>query len=112
MLFQTILLNFYIDFSKNVRFWALEPKKKKKIKNTQVKKKTTQAKKETCRLKKNLVSKKKNGVHIPERVILDKENNFMIEISEKNYVEKPKFIGKDEYLLSSLNLNLKGEDIT
>ena len=36
----------------------------------------------------------------------------MIEISEKNYVEKPKFIGKDEYLLSSLNLNLKGEDIT
>ena len=43
---------------------------------------------------------------------LDKENNFTIEISEKNYVEKQKFIGEDEHLLSSLNLNLKDEDIT
>ena len=43
---------------------------------------------------------------------LDKENNFTIEISEKNNVEKEKFIGRDEYLLSSLDLKLKDEDIT
>ena len=42
---------------------------------------------------------------------LDKKNNFVIEISEKNNVEKEKFIGGDEYLLSSLNLKLKDEDI-
>ena len=43
---------------------------------------------------------------------LDKEKNFTIEISEKNYVEKEKFICGDEYLLSSLDLKLKDEDIT
>ena len=43
---------------------------------------------------------------------LDKGNNFTIEISEKNIVEKEKFIGGDEYLLSSLDLKLKDEDIT
>ena len=42
---------------------------------------------------------------------LDKENNFTIEISEKNNVEKEKFIGGDEYLLSSLDLKLKNEDV-
>ena len=44
---------------------------------------------------------------------LDKENNFTIEISEKKTnVEKEKFIGENEYLLSSLDLKLKYEDIT
>ena len=43
---------------------------------------------------------------------LDKENNSTIEISEKNNVEKEKFIGGDEYLLSSLGIKLKDEDIT
>ena len=43
---------------------------------------------------------------------LDKENNFTIEISEKNNVEKEKCVGGDEYLLSSLDLKLKDEDIT
>ena len=44
---------------------------------------------------------------------LDKENNFTIEISEKKTnVEKEKFIGGNEYLLSSLDLKLKYEDIT
>ena len=43
---------------------------------------------------------------------LDKENNSTIEISEKNSVEKEKFIGGDEYLLSSLGIKLKDEDIT
>ena len=42
---------------------------------------------------------------------LDKENNFTIEISRKNNVEKEKFIGGDEYLLSSLDLKPKDEDI-
>ena len=44
---------------------------------------------------------------------LDEENNFMIEIYEKkNNVEREKFIGWDEYLLPSLDLKLKDEDIT
>ena len=43
---------------------------------------------------------------------LDKENNFMIEISKINNVEKEKFIGGDEYLLLSLDLKLKDEDTT
>ena len=43
---------------------------------------------------------------------LDKENNFTIEISEKNNVEKEKFIDGDEYHLSGLNLKLKDKDIT
>ena len=43
---------------------------------------------------------------------LDKENNFTIEISGKNNAEKEKFIGGDEYVLSSLNLKLKDEEIT
>ena len=43
---------------------------------------------------------------------LDKENNFTIEISEWNNVEKEKFIGGDEYLSSSLDLKLKDEGIT
>ena len=43
---------------------------------------------------------------------LHKENNFMIEISKKKNVEKEKFIGGDECLLSSLDLKLKDEDIT
>ena len=43
---------------------------------------------------------------------LKKENNFTIEISEKNNVEKEKFIGGHEYLLSCLNLKLKDKDIT
>ena len=43
---------------------------------------------------------------------LDKENNSTIEISEKNSVEKEKFIGGDEYLLSSLGIKLKDEEIT
>ena len=33
-------------------------------------------------------------------------------ISEKNSVEKEKFIGGERYLLSSLNLKLEREDIT
>ena len=41
---------------------------------------------------------------------LDKENNFMVEISEKN-VEREKVIDGDEYLLSSLDLKLKDEGI-
>ena len=40
------------------------------------------------------------------------ENNFTIEISEKCNLEKEKFIGGDEYLLSRLDLKLKDEDIT
>ena len=36
----------------------------------------------------------------------------MIEIFEKSNVEKEKFIGGNEYLLSTLDLKLKGEDIT
>ena len=43
---------------------------------------------------------------------LDKENNFTIEISEKNNVEKEKFIDGDEYHLPGLNLKLKDKDIT
>ena len=44
---------------------------------------------------------------------LDWENNFIIEISEKkNNVEKETFIGGDEYLLLSLDLQVKDEDIT
>ena len=44
---------------------------------------------------------------------LDEENNFMIEIYEKkNNVEREKFIGWEEYLLPSLDLKLKDEDIT
>ena len=43
---------------------------------------------------------------------LDEENNFTIEISEMNNVEKEKFIGGNEYLISSLDLKLKDEDIT
>ena len=35
----------------------------------------------------------------------------MIEISEKDNVKKEKFIGGDEYLLSSLDLKLKDEGI-
>ena len=42
---------------------------------------------------------------------LDKENDFTIEISDKNNVEKEKFIGRDEYVSSSLNLKLKYENI-
>ena len=40
------------------------------------------------------------------------ENNFTIEISEKCNLEKEKFIGGDEHLLSRLDLKLKDEDIT
>ena len=43
---------------------------------------------------------------------LDEENNFTIEISRKNNVEKGKFVSEDEYLLSSLDLKLKDEDMT
>ena len=43
---------------------------------------------------------------------LDKEHNFKIDMSEKNNVETGKVIGEDEYLLSSLDLKLKDEDIT
>ena len=43
---------------------------------------------------------------------IDKENNFTIEISGTNHVEKEKFIDGDEYLLSSLDLKLKYEDMT
>ena len=43
---------------------------------------------------------------------IDKENNFTIEISGTNNVEKEKFIDGDEYLLSSLDLKLKDEDMT
>ena len=42
---------------------------------------------------------------------LDRENNFTIEISKKYNVEMEIFIGGDEYLLSSLDLKLKDEDI-
>ena len=43
---------------------------------------------------------------------IDKENNFTIEISGTNNVEKEKFIDGDEYLLLSLDLKLKDEDMT
>ena len=43
---------------------------------------------------------------------LEKENNFTIEISEEKNVEKERFIGGNECLLSSLDLKLKEEDIT
>ena len=43
---------------------------------------------------------------------IDKENNFTIEKSGTNNVEKEKFIDGDEYLLSSLDLELKDEDMT
>ena len=54
----------------------------------------------------------KNGVHISRRVKFRQRNNFTIEISEKNNVEKEKFIGRYEYLLWRLDLKLKDEDIT
>ena len=43
---------------------------------------------------------------------LEKENNFTIEISEEKNVEKERFIGGNECLLSSLDLKLTEEDIT
>ena len=43
---------------------------------------------------------------------LDEENNFTTEILKKGNVEKRRFIGRDEYLLPSLRLKLKDEDIT
>ena len=43
---------------------------------------------------------------------LDEENNFTIETSGNNVVEKEKFIGRDECLLSSLDLKYKDEGIT
>ena len=42
---------------------------------------------------------------------LNKESNFTIEISGKINVEKEQFIGEDEYLLSSLDLKFKDENI-
>ena len=43
---------------------------------------------------------------------LREKNNFAIDISEKNNVEKEFFVGGNEYSLSSLELNLKEGDIT
>ena len=54
--------------------------------------------------------KKKDFIYQTESN-LDEENNFTIEISKNNNAEKEKFIGGDEYLLSSLDLKLKDEDI-
>ena len=60
-----------------------------------------------------LKKKKKMDFIYQKESNLEKENNFTIEISEKkNNVEKEKFIGGDEYLLSGLNLKLKDADIT
>ena len=43
---------------------------------------------------------------------LDKNNNFAIDISWKNNVEKETFAGGNEHLLSSLELKLKEDNIT
>ena len=45
-------------------------------------------------------------------VTLDDENNFTIFIFEKNSVEKQNVFSSERYLPSSLELNLKSEDIT
>ena len=59
-----------------------------------------------------LGKKKKKDYIYQKESNLDKQNNFTIEISKKNNVEKEKFIGGDEYLLSSLDLKFKDEDVT
>ena len=55
---------------------------------------------------------KKNGVHIPERVKFRQRKQLYNWNIWKINVEKEKFIGGHEYLLSSLDLKLKDEDIT
>ena len=52
-----------------------------------------------------------NFVYQNEATLREK-NNFAIDISEKNNVEKEFFVGGNEYSLSSLELNLKEDDIT
>ena len=47
-----------------------------------------------------------------KEVTLDDENNFTIFIFEKNSVEKQNVFSSERYLPSSLELNLKSEDIT
>ena len=57
----------------------------------------------------------KNELYIPKRRNFKKlyeKNNFTIDISEKSNVEKETFVGGNEYLLSSLELKLKEDDIT
>ena len=75
-------------------------------------KKTTKVKKAHLHQKQNVLIKKMEFIYQKESN-LGKENNFTIEISEKkNNVEKEKFIGGDDYHLSSLDLKLKDQDIT
>ena len=47
-----------------------------------------------------------------KEVNLDNENNFTVNISEKNKVEKEKFTDGDKYLLLSLDLKIKADEIT
>ena len=57
----------------------------------------------------------KNELYIPKRrnfKELYKKNNLTIDISEKSKVEKETFVDGNEYLLSSLELKLKEDDIT
>ena len=62
--------------------------------------------------KKETFSDKKSTNFIQQRELnLDEKNNFLIEISEKQ-CGKDKFIVGGEYLLLSLDLKLKDEDIT
>ena len=79
-------------------------------KNTYVKKKHLGLKK-TSRSEKNCQAKKMDSIY-QRQSNLDEENNFTIEISRKSNVEKGKFVSGDEYLLSSLDLKLKDEDMT
>ena len=44
-----------------------------------------------------------------KEVNLDNENNFIVNISEKNKVEKEKFTDGDKYLLLSLDLKIKAD---
>ena len=57
----------------------------------------------------------KNELYIPKRrnfKELYEKNNLTIDISEKSKVEKETFVDGNEYLLSSLELKLKEDDIT
>ena len=57
----------------------------------------------------------KNELYIPKRrnfKELYEKNNLTIDISEKSKVEKETFVDGNEYLLSSLQLKLKEDDIT
>ena len=82
-----------------------------KAKFNQKPKKNSSIKKNYPSQKKLLSSEKKKNFIYQNEATSDKKNNFTIEITEKNNVEEETFVGGNEYLLSSLELKLKEDDI-